>query len=81
MAGSMERSQELLRGLRDMPPVHRGRPQPPTRNRDLFSPAMRQGGRGRVTLLERLLAGEYQLRLMLLLGATLLAVLIITVAT
>jgi hypothetical protein len=81
VASSIERSQALLRDLSEMPPAHQGRTQPPRRRLDMFSAAMRQAGPTRRTPLDRLIAGDFQLRLALLLGATLLAVLIIAVLT
>ena len=80
MAGSVERSQAYLRELADLPPAIR-RPARPPRRPDLFSPAMRQTGPQTRTPFERLLAGEFQLRLVLLLGAMLLAVAAVTVLT
>ena len=81
MAGSVERSQAYLRDLKELPPAHRGPAHPPHRRPDLFSPAMRQAAGQRPAPLERLLAGEFQLRLAVLLGATMLLVVLVTVLT
>ena len=81
MASSVERSQAYLRELAELPPAHRGPARPPPRRHDLFSPAMRQVGRKQPTRFERLLSGEFQLRLALLLGGTMLVVVIVTVLT
>lgn len=81
MAGSVERSQAYLRDLAELPPVHRGPARPPRKRPDLFSPAMRQVARPRGKPFERLIAGEFQVRLVALLVATVLAIVVITVLT
>ena len=81
MAGSVERSQAYLRDLSELPPAHQGPAHPPDRRPDLFSSALRQASRKRVTLLEQLFAGEFHVRLAVLLGGTMLAVVLITVLT
>ena len=79
VARSIERSQALLRDLKEMPPALKRRGQA-RRRPDLFGAAMRQSA-PRPTPLERLMAGEFQARLALLLGVTLLVVVVITVLT
>jgi hypothetical protein len=79
VAGSIERSQALLRDLKEMPPALKQRAQARPRRVDLFGSAMRQSA-PRPTPLKRWIAGDFQARFILL-GAALLAVVVIMVLT